>query len=43
MQLDDFIESVLTQIASGIANANAKLIGSNEKNWSIAFYYATGE
>jgi hypothetical protein len=42
MQLDDFIENVLTQIASGIANANAKLTGSNERTGILPFIMHRG-
>jgi hypothetical protein len=42
MQLDEFIESVLIQIASGVANANGKLTGSEDPIGAIPFIMNRG-
>jgi hypothetical protein len=42
MQLDEFIETVLIQIASGVANANTKLTGSDNPTGNIPFLMNRG-
>jgi hypothetical protein len=42
LQLDEFIENALVQIASGVLNANVRLTGSNDLTGNVPFIMQRG-